>query len=239
MERNKVLEIANVDKIYGEKTVLSVEQLSVEKGESFGLVGNNGAGKTTLFSCILDLIKPTNGDVKLFNEAVAFNESWKLRIGAFVDDSFLISYLKPEEYFKLVAKLRGVSEVDLEALMTTFSEIFNDEILEQKKYIRDLSKGNQKKVGIAAAFIGYPELVILDEPFANLDPSTQIRLKRLIKSLQTEKEITFLISSHDLNHVTEVCTRIVLLEKGKVVRDEIKSEQTLQDLMVYFEELVH
>ena len=238
MEENNIITIKELVKSYGDKTVLSIDNLTVEKGQSFGLVGNNGAGKTTLFSCLLDLIKPSTGGVTMFAEDVAHAEAWKLRVGAFVDDSFLISYLKPEEYFKLIAKLRNVSDNDLNALLETFSEIFNGEILGQKKYIRDLSKGNQKKVGIAATFIGFPELIILDEPFANLDPSTQIRLKRFLKQLHEEQKCTFLISSHDLNHVTEVCNRIVLLEKGKLVRDEIKSEQTLQSLMNYFEELV-
>ena len=84
-----------------------------------------------------------------------------------------------------------------------------------KKYLRDLSKGNQKKVGVIAALLGDPKVVILDEPFANLDPSTQIRLKEIIKDLSKEKDTTVLVSSHDIQDVTEVCERIVLLEKGK------------------------
>jgi ABC-2 type transport system ATP-binding protein len=96
-----------------------------------------------------------------------------------------------------------------------------------------MSKGNKKKIGIAAALLGSPELIILDEPFANLDPSSQIRLKNLIRDLPPE--LTVLISSHDLAHVTEVCQRIVLLEDGKVIRD-IKDapERTLEELEAYF-----
>ena len=84
--------------------------------------------------------------------------------------------------------------------------------------------------------MGNPKVIILDEPFANLDPSTQIKLKKLIKTLTQNREVTVLISSHDLMHVTEVCERIVILEKGKVVKDIIKSEETLKELESYFGE---
>ena len=115
-----------------------------------------------------------------------------------------------------------------------FEDFFNGEILGQKKYLRDLSKGNQKKVGIISALIGNPEVVILDEPFANLDPTTQIRLKRIIKELTDNRDITVLVSSHDLIHVTEVCERIVVLEKGEIVKDIQTSDQTLKELEVFF-----
>ena len=103
-----------------------------------------------------------------------------------------------------------------------------------KKYLRDLSKGNQKKVGVIAALLGDPKVVILDEPFANLDPSTQIRLKEIIKDLSKEKDTTVLVSSHDIQDVTEVCERIVLLEKGKVIKDIVTSPKTLKELETYF-----
>ena len=115
-----------------------------------------------------------------------------------------------------------------------FEDFFHGEILNQKKYLRDLSKGNQKKAGIVAAMIGNPEVVILDEPFANLDPTTQIRLKGIIKDLAETKGVTVLISSHDLMHVTEVCERIVVLEKGQIVKDLATSELTLKELEAHF-----
>ena len=118
--------------------------------------------------------------------------------------------------------------------MSQFQDFFHGEILGQKKYLRDLSKGNQKKVGIVAALIGNPEVVILDEPFANLDPTTQIRLKGIIKDLAETKGVTVLISSHDLMHITDVCERIVVLEKGEVVKDLQTSEATLKELEAHF-----
>ena len=117
-----------------------------------------------------------------------------------------------------------------------YEEFFNGEILSRGKYIRDFSKGNQNKVGIAAALMQKPELLILDEPFANLDPTTQIRLKTLIKNLSTTQRLTTFISSHDLNHVTDVCNRIILLEKGKIIKDFYTDENSLKELEAYFSE---
>jgi ABC-2 type transport system ATP-binding protein len=113
-------------------------------------------------------------------------------------------------------------------------DIFNGEILNKGKYIRDLSKGNQSKVGVAACLIRDPQLLILDEPFANIDPSTQIRLKNIFKNLSSSQKVTIIISSHDLTHVTDICDRILLMEKGRIVKDIVTSATTLADLQSYF-----
>ncbi len=130
-------------------------------------------------------------------------------------------------------KKYDLSKVDLSEIKY-FEDLFNGEILNARKYIRDLSKGNQKKVGIVGALIGNPEIIVLDEPFANLDPSTQIKLKNLIKVLSQNAEVTFLISSHDLAHTTEVCNRIVAINKGVVVKDISTNSETLKELEEYF-----
>jgi ABC-2 type transport system ATP-binding protein len=224
----------NLKKSYSKNIVLDVDLLEIPKGQAFGLVGNNGAGKTTLFSCLLDLIKPSKGVVLNNKIEVRKSEDWKKFSSAYLDESFLIGYLMPEEYFYFIAELRGVRKTELDNFLNQFVDLFNGEILGGKKYIRDLSKGNQKKVGIVAALIGSPSVIILDEPFANLDPTTQIRLKKIIKKLSAEKEVTVLISSHDLQDVTEVSERIVLLEKGKIVKDIKTSKKTLKELESYF-----
>jgi len=224
----------NLKKSYSRNVVLEINSLDIPKGQAFGLVGNNGAGKTTLFSLLLDLIKPTKGKVINNNIDVKESEDWKSFTSAFLDESFLISYLLPEEYFYFIGDLRGVSKREVDSFLNQFEDLFNGEILGGKKYIRDLSKGNQKKVGIIAALIGSPKIIILDEPFANLDPTTQIRLKKIIKKLAQEKETTILVSSHDLQDVTEVSERIVLLEKGKIVRDIKTDSKTLKELEEYF-----
>lgn len=225
---------SNLSKKYAGNQVLNIASLDIPKGQSFGLVGNNGAGKTTYFSLLLDLIQPTTGHIKSNNIQVNESEDWKPFTSAFIDESFLIGYLTAEEYFYFIGELRGQNKADVNKLVSQFEDFFHGEILGQKKYLRDLSKGNQKKAGIVAALIGNPEVVILDEPFANLDPTTQIRLKGIIKDLAETKGITVLISSHDLMHVTDVCERIVVLEKGEVVKDLQTSKATLKELEAHF-----
>ena len=229
-----MIKTQNLVKTYGTATVLRIDHLEIPKGECFGLVGNNGAGNTTFFSLLLDLISPTSGHIINNTVQVNTSEAWKPFTSAFIDETFLIGYLTPEEYFYFIGELRGQNKADVDALVGTFEDFFHGEILGQKKYLRDLSKGNQKKAGIVASFIGNPEVIILDEPFANLDPTTQIRLKGIIKNLAENKDITVLVSSHDLSHVTEVCERIVVLNKGEIVKDIQTSEQTLKELEIFF-----
>lgn len=224
----------NITKTYNGTTVLNIEELTIPKGQSFGLVGNNGAGKTTYFSLLLDLIKPTTGSITNNNVVVDQSEDWKPFTSSFIDESFLIGYLTPDEYFYFIGDLRGQNKADVDALTSQFEDFFNGEILGKKKYLRDLSKGNQKKVGIVAALIGNPEVIILDEPFANLDPTTQIRLKQILKDLAKKQGVTILVSSHDLMHVTDVCERIVVLEKGNVVKDLETNPTTLKELEDHF-----
>ncbi|WP_370104464.1 ABC transporter ATP-binding protein, partial [Winogradskyella sp.] len=203
-----MIQTKNLTKSYNGTTVLNIEELNIPKGQSFGLVGNNGAGKTTYFSLLLDLIKPTSGSVTNNEVVVDKSEDWKPFTSAFIDESFLIGYLTPEEYFYFIGDLRGQNKADVDALTSQFEDFFNGEIIGKKKYLRDLSKGNQKKAGIVAALIGNPKVIVLDEPFANLDPTTQIRLKQILKDLAQKQGVTVLVSSHDLMHVTDVCERI-------------------------------
>ena len=224
----------NLTKVYSGTTVLNIDHLDIPTGQIFGLVGNNGAGKTTFFSLLLDLIQPTTCCIFNNEVTVGQSEAWKPFTSSFIDESFLIGYLRPEEYFYFIGDLRNQNKADVNAFLANFGEFFHDEILGKRKYLRDLSKGNQKKVGIVAALIGNPKLVILDEPFANLDPTTQIRFKKIIQELTANGDTTFLISSHDLIHITGVCERIVVMDNGVLVKDIITSEATLQELETYF-----
>ncbi|AZA52555.1 ABC transporter ATP-binding protein [Chryseobacterium sp. G0201] len=233
-----MITINNLSKTYGTATVLNIENIEIPNGETFGLVGNNGAGKTTLFSLMLDLIQATTGSVSIDEIKVSESEAWKSKVSAFVDDTFLIGYLTPEEYFYFIGELRGQNKASVDEFLKQFHDLFNGEILNSGKYVRDLSKGNQKKVGIVGAIIGNPEIIILDEPFANLDPSTQIKLKNLIKELSKQDGVTFLISSHDLSHTTEVCNRIVVVNKGQMVKDIQTNPETLKELEQYFADQV-
>ncbi|MEX0883302.1 MAG: ATP-binding cassette domain-containing protein [Cyclobacteriaceae bacterium] len=229
-----MIKIESLKKIYGDSTVLDIPALNIPKSQCFGLVGNNGAGKTTLFRIILDLVRPTEGNVLIDEEDVSKGEQWKTKVGAFLDENMLLSYLTPDEYFSSLRKIYQMSDQDLQLHLEKFSEFFNGEVLGKKKYIRDLSKGNIKKVGIAAAMMGQPEAVLLDEPFENLDPSSQIRLKKLIIKEIKDNLVTFMISSHDLNHVIEICKRIVLLEKGLILKDLQERDNMSEELNNYF-----
>jgi ABC-2 type transport system ATP-binding protein len=229
-----IITIRNLKKSYNGQTVLNIPELTLETGQSFGLVGNNGAGKTTLYRCILDLIQPDSGEVHMLGTSVAKSEAWKNHTGSFIDEGFLIDYLTADEYFAFIAKLHGLDKVQLTAFLAPYEDFFKGEITGQKKYIRDLSKGNQKKVGIVGALIGNPKVLILDEPFANLDPSTQYQLRDQLKKLDEETDMTMLISSHDLGHVTEFCQRIVILNKGALVKDIATNRETLRELEDFF-----
>jgi ABC-2 type transport system ATP-binding protein len=231
-----MIEVKDLLKTYAGKTVVDIRSLKIRAGETIGLVGNNGAGKTTFFRMLLDLIRVDQGEILSKDVNVATSAEWKDYTASYLDEGFLIDYLTPEEYFIFIGSLQNLSVAHVGDYLKQYEEFFNGEILNRGKYIRDFSKGNQNKIGIAAALMQKPELLILDEPFANLDPTTQIRLKTLIKNLTTTQRLTTLISSHDLNHVTDVCDRIVLLEKGKVIKDFYTDENSLKDLEAYFSE---
>lgn len=231
-----MIEVKNLKKIYGGRTVVNIPELQINPGETIGLVGNNGAGKTTLFRMLLDLIRPDQGEILSKDKNVAHSDDWKNYTASFLDEGFLIDYLTPEEYFVFVGSLHNMDQAHVRSYLARYAEFFNGEILNSGKYIRDFSKGNQNKIGIAAALMQNPELLVLDEPFANLDPTTQIRLKTLLKDLKVTHRVTTLISSHDLNHVTDVCDRIILLEKGVLIKDTRTTENTLQELEAYFSE---
>ncbi len=229
-----MIRISNLKKKYNGVTVVDIPELIIKRGETIGLVGNNGAGKTTLFRMMLDLIRPESGEVLSDEKNVAKSESWKDYTASYLDEGFLIDYLTPEEYFHFIGGLHNKNKAQVDSELPSFSEFFNGEILKKGKYIRDLSKGNQTKVGVAACLIQNTQILMLDEPFANIDPSTQIRLKNMVKDISRDKHITTIISSHDLNHITDVCERILLMEKGKIIKDIATNSNTLQELEQYF-----
>lgn len=221
-------------KAYAGKIVVNIDSLLINEGEIIGLVGNNGAGKTTFFRLLLDLIKADRGDITSKEKNVAVSEDWKPYTAAYLDEGFLIDYLTPEEYFYFVGKLNNRSKADVDEFLKNFDSFFDGSILKSGKYIRELSKGNQFKVGIAGCLLQNPEVLLLDEPFANLDPTTQLRLIKMIKEMHAQRRMTIFISSHDLNHVTDVSTRILLMEKGAIIKDLHTNQDTLQELEDYF-----
>ncbi len=226
-----MIEILKLQKVYSQSFALTIENLKINKGELVGLVGNNGAGKTTLLSLILDLIKATDGHVKSKDLQVDKTDDWKNYTGSYLNERFLIPYLTPMEFFEFVGNLYGKNKSDISIFMKENEDFFSIE--DKDLYIRELSAGNKNKVGILATMISNPEIIILDEPFANLDPSSQLWLKSKLKDLSA-KGTTIIISSHDLMHVTEICSRILILENGKIVNDSKTHSNSLQELESYF-----
>lgn len=218
-----MIRIENLKKQFGEKTAVDIERFGVKNGEMLGLVGNNGAGKTTLFRLILDLLKADDGLVALKSDQgeifPAESEEWKDFTGAYIDEAFLIDFLTPEEYFQFIGKANNMTQEAVDERLAVFATLMQGEILGQKKLIRDLSAGNKQKVGIIAALLAKPQLVILDEPFNFLDPSAQIILKRLVTDYHRQTGATILISSHNLQHTIDISTRIALMENGHIVKD--------------------
>ena len=229
-----MIAVNNLIKAYNGNVVVNIPQLATRQGEIIGLVGNNGAGKTTFFRLILDLVRADRGEIVSGDKNVAATEDWKNYTAAYLDEGFLISYLTPEEYFYFIGSLNNRSRTYVDDFLRNFDAFFDGSILRSGKYIRDLSKGNQFKVGIAACLLREPQVLILDEPFANLDPSSQLRLIKMLKEWQERNPMTIFVSSHDINHITDVCSRILLMEKGLIIKDFDTTADTLQELETYF-----
>ena len=243
------IQIENLKKSFGEKVAVDIEQYEIKDGEMLGLVGNNGAGKSTLFRLMLDLVKADGGRVLMHPSEeeqsqgiaqgsvdVAHTEDWKDWTGAFVDESFLIDYLTPDEYFQFIGRISGRKQEEVDTFLQDFEQFMAGEVAGQKKLIRNLSAGNKQKVGIVGAMLLQPKVLILDEPFNFLDPSSQSAIKRLLQEYNRKTGATILVSSHNLQHTVDICPRIALLEHGVIIRDIDNTDgQAAKELESYFE----
>lgn len=254
------IELSNLEKHFGTNTAVDIESFTINNGDILGLVGNNGAGKTTLFRLMLDLLKADDGVVTMHPSAdgvelvpsslklspdggvggsspinPALSEDWKAYTGAYIDDGFLIDFLTAEEYFDFIGRVSGMTKEQIAERLVYFEPLMGGEILNQKKYIRDFSAGNRHKVGIIAALLNRPELVILDEPFNFLDPRSQNMLKKILVEYNKETGATVIVSSHNLQHTTEISTRIALLEHGVIIKDlDNHDAEAVVELQDYF-----
>ena len=230
-----MITIDKLKKNFGEKVAVDIEHYEINQGDMLGLVGNNGAGKTTLFRLMLDLLKADDGKVIINDIDVSQSEDWKSITGAFIDDGFLIDYLTPEEYFYFIGKMYGLKKEEVDERLIPFERFMSGEVIGHKKLIRNYSAGNKQKIGIISAMLHYPQLLILDEPFNVLDPSSQSIIKHLLKKYNEEHQATVIISSHNLNHTVDVCPRIALLEHGVIIRDIINEDNSAEkELEDYF-----
>lgn len=228
--------IKELQKDFGKKRAIDIKQCTIKSGTLLGLVGNNGAGKTTLFRLMTDLLKADKGEILIGDTNPALSEAWKHHTGVFIDESFLIDYLTPEEFFYFIGRIYGLGKEVVDERLAPFCRFMNGEVLGQKKLIRNYSMGNKQKIGIIAAMLHHPQVLILDEPFNFLDPTSQSVIRQLLKSYNDETEATILISSHNLTHTTDICPRIILLENGHILQDiDNTGNQAAKELETYFE----
>lgn len=231
-----MIEAKDLLKQFGEKTAVDIPSFVINDGDVLGLVGNNGAGKTTFFRLILDLLDADRGSVTIDGANPAESEDWKAGVGAYIDEGFLIDFLTPEEYFEFVGKVNGMSRDQVAERLTVFERFMAGEVMGQKKYIRDFSAGNKQKVGIVAAMLLRPQLLILDEPFNFLDPSSQGAMKHLLTQYNRETGATILVSSHNLQHTVDISPRIALMENGHIIRSiDNQNGEAKAELENYFQ----
>ena len=236
------VKLDNIKKTFGDKVVLDIPEFTINQGDIMGLVGNNGAGKTTLFRIILDLLQPDKGGKASINEFVTNEcEDWKDITGAYIDPGFLIDFLTPEEYFDFIAKVNNIGKDEVAEHLQKFEHFMGGEVIGQNKLIRNLSAGNQQKVGIIAAMLHKPGLLILDEPFNFLDPASQLAMKRILEEYNRETGATILVSSHNLSHTLDICSRVTLLEHGHILKDldhltNDNRQQVVDEIEHYFED---
>lgn len=229
------VELSNLKKRYGSNVVLDVPSLSFGSGELVGLVGNNGAGKTTMMRLMLDLIQASEGKVTIDSVNVAKDYMWKSVTGSYLDSTFLIDIYTPEEFFGFVAEAYDIPDQELKLRLQEYEMLMNGDIFGTGKLIHDFSNGNRQKIGIIAAMLVNPQLLILDEPFNYLDPSSQIVVAKLIQKMNRDLGTTVVVSSHNLNSINDICSRILLLDKGRVLMDKAHEPGSMdRELEDYF-----
>ncbi len=234
-----MIHINNLVKSYNNQVVLDIPELIIEQNQLIGLVGNNGAGKSTLFKLILDLIAPNSGNITINNINVNTSEEWKNSTTAYLDNSFLLEYLTPTEYFETIAIMSNLSKEQLNIEFKKYERYLGEDNLSNKKYIRNLSAGNQQKVGIIGAMLSKPNILILDEPFNYLDPSSQENTKILLDKYRKETGATIIVSSHNLEHVITISSRVILLENGSIMKDLADSPEIIaEEIHEYFNKTI-
>ncbi|MDR1882030.1 MAG: ABC transporter ATP-binding protein [Prevotella sp.] len=231
-----VINITDLKKEYNKIAVVDIPLLNISQGEIVGVVGNNGAGKTTLLRLCLDLIKATKGTVSLNGTIVSNDDCWKKVTGSYLDTNFLLEFLTAKEFLYFTADAYRLSHAEIDKREVIFKRFMTDEITGNRKYIHELSSGNKQKIGIVSAMIIYPEILILDEPFNFLDPTSQFELKRLLKELNTIHKTTIILSSHNLEHIIDLSSRVILMEKGRIAKDRKNDSKDVEnELRSYFE----
>jgi ABC-2 type transport system ATP-binding protein len=227
-----ILEIENLKVDFDKKFTLRVDSFTIrDSGGIVAILGRNGSGKTTFFNAILNLI-PHTGVIKIFDIKNSDSVSlWKEKTGVFLDDSYLIDYLYPEEYFELLYSFPKSNSFELKEFYLEFEEFFANDILGTSKLIKSFSTGNRAKIGIAGAFLHNPRLIFLDEPFAHLDNPSKMALKSIITSRRIREKVSILFSSHDFDIVRQIADRVLLLREGLLNLDTSVEDLEMETLL--------
>ena len=230
---NMSILIKNVSKIYGDQTALDSISLNIKKGEITALLGPNGAGKSTLIKLITCYLSPNEGEITICNKNIQEDPLFvKKKIGYLAENNPLYLHMYIKEYLSFITEMYKICDTRI-----------NDMILltglksEENKKINELSKGYRQRVGLAAALIHNPEVLILDEPTTGLDPNQLKEIRGLIKDVGSEK--TVLLSTHIMQEVEKICDRIIIIHKGKIIDDQQVEDIVSQglDLESHFQKL--
>ena len=209
--------IENLNKYYGSQKALSDISFSLKKGEIVGFLGPNGAGKSTLMKIICCYLKKDSGKIEICNLDLEENETFiKSKIGYLAENNPLYKNMYIKEYLYFIGALYKIQNLKSKIQEMVHTTGLQPEI---NKQIKSLSKGYKQRVGIAAALIHNPEVLILDEPTTGLDPNQLIEIRNLIKNIGKEK--TVLLSTHIMQEVDKICDRVIIINKGKIIDDKL------------------
>lgn len=229
----KILEVKDLRKSFGSKTVLDSLSFSVSEGSVFGFIGRNGAGKTTTMKIILGLLKPDGGEVTVCGEKVTVGNSVTNKfIGYLPDVPEFYGYMTAKEYLRLCGEITGMKQAEIKTRTDELLELVG--LSGEKHRIKGYSRGMKQRLGIAQALINKPRLLICDEPTSALDPVGRKEILDIIHAARGETSVIF--STHILSDVERVCDETAILEKGKTALSgtvsELKSKRSGSDLVI-------
>jgi ABC-type multidrug transport system ATPase subunit len=229
----KIIEVNHLVKYYGKFKAVEDVSFDVYRGDVYGFLGPNGAGKSTTIRTLLSLIRPTSGDIRIFNKDLTTNRNHILRrIGCIVEKPDFYKYLSAEKNLEIFARLS-----DVKVTKTKIHEIIEFVGLKgrEKDKLGGFSHGMKQRLGIAQTLIHDPELIILDEPTTGLDPQGIIDIRNLILQLKHEHKKTVLLSSHILSEIELIANRMVIINKGKtIVQGSVDELLNAQEMIVSF-----